>query len=64
MITLHDCIAFSGLDTDDMRVIAAHYSLPQGVAEQFEVARMQSAAGSAGIPRRIERPAAAARQRG
>lgn len=64
MITLQDCIAFSGLDTDDMRVIAAHYSLPEVVTAQFDVAPVQSAAGSAGIPRRIERPAAEVRQRG
>ncbi len=60
MITLQDCIAFSGLDTDDMRVIAAHYSLPEVVTAQFDVAQMPSAPG---IARRIERPAAEARRR-
>jgi len=64
MITLQDCIAFSGLDTDDMRVIAAHYSLPGADAAQLDVARMQATADAAGIARRNERPAAEARQRG
>jgi hypothetical protein len=32
MITLQDCIAFSELDTDTLRVVAAHFSLPDMIA--------------------------------
>lgn len=65
MITLQDCLAFSGLDTDDMRVVAARYSLPEVVAAQGAAVRTQTAAGAAAIPRqRTERAAAEARAHG
>ena len=50
MITLQDCIAFSELETETLRVVAAHFSLPDMIAAQFAGARMQMpAAGSAAI---------------
>jgi hypothetical protein len=59
MITLQDCIAFSELDTDTLRVVAAHFSLPDMIAAQCAGAQMQMPAGSAAIAiiqRQVSRP--------
>ena len=60
MITLQDCIAFSELDTDSLRVVAARLSLPDMIAAQFAGALMQMLAGSAAIEpitqRQVSRP--------
>ena len=60
MITMQDCIAFSELDTDTLRIVAARFSLPDMIAAQFAGAQVQRLAGSASIApivqRRISRP--------
>jgi len=55
MITLQDCIAFSELDTDTLRVVAAHFSLPDMIAAQCVGAQMQMPAASAAIAPIIQR---------
>lgn len=55
MITLHDCIAFSGLDTEGIRAVALHHHLPDVIAAQFAAAQMETPAGAAEINRIIER---------
>ena len=55
MITLQDCIAFSGLDTDAIEVLAAHHRFPDIIATQYAAAQMQTPAGAAAIAQIIQR---------
>lgn len=47
MITLQDCIAFCGLDEEDIHVIAAHHHLPDVIAAQFAAMQVQGCAEAA-----------------
>ncbi len=55
MITLQDCIAFSGLDTDVIEAVGAHHHLPDIIAAQFAAAQMQTPSGAAAIAQIIQR---------
>ena len=49
MITLQDCIAFSGLDPEAIEALAAHHSFPHIIATQYAAARMQTEDGAEAI---------------
>lgn len=53
MITLQDCIAFSGLEADAIRIIANLHHMPDIVATQFVAHHMQTPDGAAAIQRML-----------
>jgi hypothetical protein len=53
MITLQDCIAFSGLDADAIRIIANLHHIPDILATQLVAHRLQTPEGAAAIQRML-----------
>jgi hypothetical protein len=54
MITLQDCIAFSGLDAQAIRLIANIHHVPEIIATQYAAHQMQTRAGAAEIHQMLQ----------